>query len=387
MDAYLHVPIHPASRKYLPFVFEHKVSVQGLTVRNFPKSVDFHAINECHSGTLMSTCHTSLPIPRRLANKRSDSQSTYLSYKIHSSNGTKSGSHTKSKEVRFDTNTTIHIYRYGISNSAGNSQSTSYQNNSLSKSSFSTNFPFSFGQTQCSSRFNYSRQIAFTTSANVPIIGLETSHSSIRSSSYDQQYDQIPFEMVDEHQSFCSRSTHSPSRPQNIPLYGCQSLRLGSSSGTSESILSWSLVGRPIPTPYQHVGNNGHSFGIDKSLQIYSPFLCHDFCRQHNSGLLYQPARRNTFSQLMCGGMENLPIRCLKHHIVIRIQHIPGKFNVLSDRLSRIDKIIKTVWALDQSIANSIFQMFNYPNLDLFATHLITNFHFMYPQFWTIKPL
>ena len=28
----------------------------------------------------------------------------------------------------------------------------------------------------------------------------------------------------------------------------------------------------------------------------------------------------------------------------------------------------KTEWALDQSIANSIFQMFNYPNLDLFAT-------------------
>ena len=35
---------------------------------------------------------TSLPVPRRLANK------TYLSYKIHPSNGTKSGFHTKSKK-------------------------------------------------------------------------------------------------------------------------------------------------------------------------------------------------------------------------------------------------------------------------------------------------
>ena len=57
----------------------------------------------------------------------------------------------------------------------------------------------------------------------------------------------------------------------------------------------------------------------------------------------------------------------LKHHIVVRICHIPGIFNVWADRLSRIDKIVKTEWALDQSIANSIFQMFNYPNLDLFA--------------------
>ena len=194
----------------------------------------------------------SLSIPRRLVNKRSDSQSTYLSHKLHSSSGTKSGFLTKSKEVRFATNTKVHIYRYGISDSAGNSQSTrgpskrsysDYQNFSLSDSSFGINFPFSFGQTQCSSGFDYSRQIAFTTSANVPVISLETSHSSTRSSSYDQQYDQIPFEMVDEHQSLCSRSTHSPPRPPNIPLYGCQSLQLGSSSGTNESILSWSLVG------------------------------------------------------------------------------------------------------------------------------------------------
>ena len=75
--------------------------------------MDFHKINECNSSTLMTKCmtkcHISLPIPRRLANKRSDSQSTCLSHKIHSSNGTKSGFHTKSKEVRFDTNTRIHL--------------------------------------------------------------------------------------------------------------------------------------------------------------------------------------------------------------------------------------------------------------------------------------
>ena len=171
-------------------------------------------------------CSISLSIPRRLVNKRSDLQSTNLSHKIYSSNGSKSGFHTKSKQVRFDTSTKVHIYRYGISHSAGNSQNASrpskgsysdYQNISLSDSSFGTNFPFSFGQTQCSSRFDYSRQIAFTSSANVPVVGLETSHSSTRSSSYDQQYDQIPFEMVDEHQSIHSRSTHSPPPPPPPP--------------------------------------------------------------------------------------------------------------------------------------------------------------------------
>ena len=155
---------------------------------------------------------------------------------------------------------------------------------------------------------NSSWQTAFMTSANVPIVSLETSHSSLRSSGYNPQYDQIPFEMVDEHQLIRSRNTHSPSRPQNIPLYGCQSIWMGSSSGTDESILSWLLVGRPIPAPYQHVGNNGHSFRTDKSLKIYSPFLCHDFYRQQNSGLIYQQARRNTFSQPICRGIEDPPM-------------------------------------------------------------------------------
>ena len=59
---------------------------------------------------------------------------------------------------------------------------TDRQNNSFSDSGFSMNYTFSFGQTQCNSRLNSSRQAAFTTSANVPVIGLETSHSSLRSS-------------------------------------------------------------------------------------------------------------------------------------------------------------------------------------------------------------
>ena len=59
---------------------------------------------------------------------------------------------------------------------------------------------------------------------------------------------------------------------------------------------------------------------------------------------------------------------CLEHDIIIRVRHIPGKFNILADRLSRLDKPIKREWALDQTVANSIFQMLNFPNVDLFAT-------------------
>ena len=165
--------------------------------------------------------------------------------------------------------------------------------------------------------------------------------------------------MVDEHKSLRSRSTHSPSRPLNIPLYGCHSLRLGCSSGTDESILSWSLVGRPIPTPYQHVGNNGHSFRIDKSLQIYSPFMFHDFYRQHNSGLIYQHARRNTFSQPMRGGMENPQIvpktlYCSQDSTYLRQIRCFGR-QVIKNRQNNQNRVG----------IGSIDSEFNFPNVQL----------------------
>ena len=45
---------------------------------------------------------------------------------------------------------------------------------------------------------------------------------------------------------------------------------------------------------------------------------------------------------------------CLEHDIVIRVRHIPGKFNILADRLSRLDKPIKTIGSGSNSCQFSI---------------------------------
>ena len=75
-----------------------------------------------------------------------------------------------------------------------------------------------------------------------------------------------------------------------------------------------------------------------------------------------------THSPNICVEVWEILNWCLEHDIVIRVRHIPGKFNILADHLSRLDKPIKTEWALDQTVANSVFQMLNFPNVDLFAT-------------------
>ena len=64
-----------------------------------------------------------------------------------------------------------------------------------------------------------------------------------------------------------------------------------------------------------------------------------------------------THSPNLCVEVWKILNWCLEQDIVIRVRHIPGKFNILADRLSRLDKPIKTEWALDQTVANSVFQI------------------------------
>ena len=88
----------------------------------------------------------------------------------------------------------------------------------------------------------------------------------------------------------------------------------------------------------------------------------------HTTVVSYINKQGGTHSSNLCVEVWEILNWCLEHDIVTRVCHIPGKFNILADRLSRLDKPIKTKWALDQTVANSVFQMLNFPNVDLFAT-------------------
>ena len=167
------------------------LSLHGLTVRTVPKSVDIFKIDGCYSSVLTPTCHISLPIPRRLADQRSETQPTDFSDKILHANYSKSRFPAKSKEIGSASLSEIHLYRHGISDaekfSQGSNGSCTEPNSDNQKISviqtcIGMNFPFSFGQTQRFSRFCSPRQISLTSPANVSFVSLETSYSSSQSS-------------------------------------------------------------------------------------------------------------------------------------------------------------------------------------------------------------
>ena len=93
-----------------------------------------------------------------------------------------------------------------------------------------------------------------------------------------------------------------------------------------------------------------------------------------------------THSPNICVEVWEIHHWCLEHDVVIRIRHIPGKFNILADRLSTMDRPLKTEWALDQLIAVLHFPDAQLPQCGSVCNTIQSNSHCMYLQFRTIMP-
>ena len=111
-DAYLHVPIHHQSRKYLCFVHEDQVYHFTALPFGLSLSVDIFETDGRYSSASKPTCHISLPVPRRLANQKSDSQPLDYSDKILHLNYSKSRFSAKSQEIGSSSFSEIHLYRH-----------------------------------------------------------------------------------------------------------------------------------------------------------------------------------------------------------------------------------------------------------------------------------
>ena len=70
---------------------------------------------------------------------------------------------------------------------------------------------------------------------------------------------------------------------------------------------------------------------------------------------------------LLC---KEILLLCLLSHIHLVVRHIPGTFNVLADCLSRFHNPVNTEWELRQVVFDSVVLWWDRPHVDLFATSL-----------------
>ena len=70
----------------------------------------------------------------------------------------------------------------------------------------------------------------------------------------------------------------------------------------------------------------------------------------------------------LCTLLWRLLSWCHPRGITLKARHIPGRLNVIADKLSRHNQLIQTEWSLSQHVFNLLCSRWAQPQVDLFAT-------------------
>ena len=84
----------------------------------------------------------------------------------------------------------------------------------------------------------------------------------------------------------------------------------------------------------------------------------------------------------LCALLWRLLAWCHPRGIVLKARHIPGRLNVIADKLSRHNQVIQTEWSLDQRVFNLLCSRWAPPQVDLFATR----YNYKLPKFVSPVP-
>ena len=70
----------------------------------------------------------------------------------------------------------------------------------------------------------------------------------------------------------------------------------------------------------------------------------------------------------LCALLWRILTWCTRNQVTLKARHIPGRLNVVADKLSRLGQIIQTEWSLLPEVFQTICSRWHRPQIDLFAT-------------------
>ena len=84
----------------------------------------------------------------------------------------------------------------------------------------------------------------------------------------------------------------------------------------------------------------------------------------------------------LCALLWRILSWCTRKRVTLKARHIPGRLNVIADKLSRLGQTIRTKWSLHPEVFQAICSWWHQPQVDLFATR----FNNKLPQFVSLVP-
>ena len=146
-----------------------------------------------------------------------------------------------------------------------------------------------------------------------------------------------------------------------------KSCGLGCPHRTTRSVEAGTLVRGGQRASYQQSRNEGCVPCIASLVSPDKWLLCDDSFRQHNSGFVSKKTG-GTHSPSLCMEVWEILTWCQTRKILLKTRHIPGKFNVIADNLSRPNRTLQTEWSICPTVLGQIFSTWGKPMSDLFAT-------------------
>ena len=151
---------------------------------------------------------------------------------------------------------------------------------------------------------------------------------------------------------------------------------LSGSCGAGGTSVSWSMVRRPIPAQHQCARDESNFSLSITSCSQGKELPCIGVNGQHYSGSLYKASGRDSFPRSFRGGVEHPELVLSSQHTVVSEAHT-GQVQHSNRPDVQNGQTDPTEWSLDQEIANKIFQIMDFPLIDLFATRLNQGCHYM----------
>ena len=79
----------------------------------------------------------------------------------------------------------------------------------------------------------------------------------------------------------------------------------------------------------------------------------------------------------LCALLWRILTWCTSNQVTLKARHIPGRLNVVADKLSRLVQTIQTEWSLLPEVFQAICSRWHRPQIDLFIA-------LIHPIQWTI---
>ena len=188
-----------------------------------------------------------------------------------------------------------------------------------------------------------------------------------------------PSKVVAGGKQCASRSTITPSKTCSANLYRCIKRRVG------RSLRRAHCKGTVVPTREQVIHK---PLGAESSISSSKEFQTLVFNKtvlvatDNTTVVAYINKEGGMKSGSLCALLWRILSWCTRQQVTLRARHIPGRLNVIADKLSRLGQTIQTEWSLHPEVFQAVCSRWHEPQVDLFATR----FNNKLPQFVSPVP-